>query len=91
MRTISQNIKFKNHTKNAVKSEISAKFKIIIETIVQKVKIAKNDFDEKNIEFKKYCHKDVFFFALKIKLFTYLIFCLIYQKINLKVLSSLNV
>ena len=49
MRSISLDTKFKSHSKNAVKSEIPAKFKTIIGTIVQKVKIAKNDFDEKNI------------------------------------------
>ena len=61
IRYLSINDKFINHTKNSVIQEIPNNLKSSIATIVQKVEIAKNDFSENNIKFKKYCHNDIFF------------------------------
>ena len=61
IRYLSIESKFNNYTKNSVVVEIPGNLKNIIGTIVQKVKIAKNDFGENNIKFKKYTHKDAYF------------------------------
>ena len=61
IRYLSIESKFNNYTKNSVVVEIPGNLKNIIATIVQKVKIAKNDFGENNIKFKKYTHKDAYF------------------------------
>ena len=58
VRYLSISNKFNNYTKNSEIAEVPNNFKNIINNIVQKVKIAKNDFSENNMKFKKYSHKD---------------------------------
>ena len=58
IRYLSINTKFDNYTKNSVVSEVPNSHKNIVSSIVQKVKIAKNDFSENNLKFKKYTHND---------------------------------
>ena len=53
IRYLSINTKFDNYTKNSVVSEVPNSHKNIVSSIVQKVKIAKNDFSENNLKFKK--------------------------------------
>ena len=104
VRYLSIDNKFNNYTKNSEIAEVPNNFKNIINNIVQKVKIAKNDFSENNMKFKKYSHKDndfvyyekniIYFsyslFELPEKDFKYFIFskCLELNNINLKIISE---
>ncbi len=104
IRYLSISNKFNNYTKNSSIAEIPNNFKNIINNIVQKVKIAKNDFSENNMKFKKYTHKDndfvyyenniIYFsyslFELPEKNFKYFVFskCLELNNINLKAISE---
>ena len=61
VRYYSVETKFSDYTKNSIISEVPNDFRNIISSIVQKVKIAKNDFNENMMKFKKYNHNDIYF------------------------------
>jgi hypothetical protein len=104
VRYISVETKFSNYTRNSIVSEVPNNFINIVNTIVQKVKVAKNDFSENNIKFKKYNHKDnnfvysennvIYFsyslFELPENQFKYFVFskCLELSNITLKIISE---
>ena len=61
IRYISIDTKFNDYTRNSIISDVPNDFRNIISSIVQKVKIAKNDFNENMMKFKKYNHNDIYF------------------------------
>ena len=53
--------KFKKYTQNSLVIDVPNNKKLILQLIIQKVKIIINNFNENNIKFKKYDHNDKLF------------------------------